>query len=181
MAQEKNTQNTKICPVCGTRLSETASRCLVCGTQLSATAAVKKGSGIPSRKLPEICINLPVAIGLGFVFLALAGLLVFFIIRSTSAAPAAPGQVIEATPTLTPTQTQTPTQTLTPTPLPTWTPLPPIEYTVKNTDYCSSIAAVFGVSIQSIIRQPSRLHRSLPLPLQAWNRPNRTARPSPSR
>jgi len=153
MAQEKNTQNTKICPVCGTRLSETASRCLVCGTQLSATAAVKKGSGIPSRKLPEICINLPVAIGLGFVFLALAGLLVFFIIRSTSAAPAAPGQVIEATPTLTPTQTQTPTQTLTPTPLPTWTPLPPIEYTVKNTDYCSSIAAVFGVSIQSIIRQ----------------------------
>ena len=153
MAQEKNTQNTKICPVCGTRLSETASRCLVCGTQLSATAAVKKGSGIPSRKLPEICINLPVAIGLGFVFLALAGLLVFFIIRSTSAAPAAPGQVIEATPTLTPTQTQTPTQTLTPTPLPTWTPLPPIEYTVKNTDYCSSIAAVFGVSILSIIRQ----------------------------
>lgn len=153
MSQEKNTQNTKICPVCGTRLSETASRCLVCGTQLSATASVKKGSGIPSRKLPEVHLTLPVAIAFGFVFLALAGLLVFFIVKGSAAAPIVPGQISEATPTLTPTQTITPTQTLTPTPLPTWTPLPPIEYTVRNTDYCSSIAAVFGVSIQSIIRQ----------------------------
>ena len=84
MSQDKNTQNTKICPVCGTRLSETATRCLVCGTQLSATAAVKKGSGIPSHKLPEIRLNLPVAIALGFVFLALAGLLVFFILKENS-------------------------------------------------------------------------------------------------
>ena len=153
MSQDKNTQNTKICPVCGTRLSETATRCLVCGTQLSATAAVKKGSGIPSHKLPEIRLNLPVAIALGFVFLALAGLLVFFILKGSPAAPVAPGQVVETTLTQTPTQTLTPTATLTPTPEPTWTPLPPIPYTVKNTDYCSSIAAVFGVSIQSIIRQ----------------------------
>lgn len=153
MSQEKPTQNTKICPVCGTRLSETASRCLVCGTQLSTTAAVKKGSGIPSRKLPEVRLNLPVAIALGFVFLALAGLLVFFIVKGSPAAPLTPGEVVEATPTLTPTQTITPTQTLTPTPLPTWTPLPPMEYTVRSTDYCSSIAAVFGVSIQSIIRE----------------------------
>jgi len=153
MSQEKTTQNTKICPVCGTRLSETASRCLVCGTQLSTTAAVKKGSGITSRKLPEVRLNLPVAIALGFVFLALAGLLVFFIVKGSPAAPLTPGEVVEATPTLTPTQTITPTQTLTPTPLPTWTPLPPMEYTVRSTDYCSSIAAVFGVSIQSIIRE----------------------------
>jgi ribosomal protein L40E len=102
MSQEKNTQNTKICPVCGTRLSETASRCLVCGTQLSATASVKKGSGIPSRKLPEVRLTLPVAIAFGFVFLALAGLLVFFIVKGSAAAPVVPGQISEATPTLTP-------------------------------------------------------------------------------
>jgi len=114
---------------------------------------VKKGSGIPSRKLPEVRLTLPVAIAFGFVFLALAGLLVFFIVKGSAAAPVVPGQISEATPTLTPTQTITPTQTLTPTPLPTWTPLPPMEYTVRSTDYCSSIAAVFGVSIQSIIRE----------------------------
>ena len=139
MSQEKNTQNTKICPVCGTRLSETASRCLVCGTQLSATASVKKGSGIPSRKLPEVRLTLPVAIAFGFVFLALAGLLVFFIVKGSAAAPVVPGQISEATPTLTPPPTITPTQTLTPTPPPPWTPLPPIDYTLRNTDYFSSI------------------------------------------
>ncbi|MFZ3151394.1 MAG: LysM peptidoglycan-binding domain-containing protein [Anaerolineaceae bacterium] len=151
MNQEKNSKNTKICPVCGTRLSENATRCLVCGAQLSATAEVKKGSGMPSKRLPEVKLTLPVAIGLGLVFLALVGLLIYFIVKPPE--PAAAVETPEATTTLTPTQTLTPTMTLTPTPLPTWTPLPPIEYTVKSTDYCSTIAGFFGVSIQSIIRE----------------------------
>ncbi len=151
MNQEKNTKNTKICPVCGTRLSENATRCLVCGTQLSTTAEVKKGSGIQPKKLPELRLSLPVAIGLVALFLALIGVLVFFILNKPE--PGVAPIVEEPTATTTPTRTLTPTMTLTPTPLPTWTPLPPIEYTVKGTDYCSSIAALFGVSIQSIIRE----------------------------
>lgn len=151
MNQEKNSKNSKICPVCGTRLSENATRCLVCGTQLSATAEVKKGSGMPSKRPPEVKLTLPVAIGLGLVFLALVGLLIYFIVKPPE--PVAVEATPEATTTLTPTQTLTPTMTLTPTPLPTWTPLPPIEYTVKSTDYCSTIAGFFGVSIQSIIRE----------------------------
>jgi LysM repeat protein len=35
--------------------------------------------------------------------------------------------------------------------MPTFTPLPPIDYAIKLGDMCSSIAAIFNVSIQSIV------------------------------
>ena len=35
--------------------------------------------------------------------------------------------------------------------MPSPTPLPPLEYTVTEGDYCSTIAAIFNVSIQSIV------------------------------
>jgi LysM repeat protein len=55
------------------------------------------------------------------------------------------------TPTASPTITETATITMTPTEEPTGTPLPPIDYVVRPGDSCAGIAAVFNVSIQSII------------------------------
>ncbi|MBK8823108.1 MAG: hypothetical protein IPN58_10995 [Anaerolineales bacterium] len=36
MSLETNSSKTKVCPTCGTRLSESATRCLVCGTEFNA-------------------------------------------------------------------------------------------------------------------------------------------------
>jgi len=153
MKQDKETKNTKICPVCGTRVSENATRCLVCGAQLSATASTKKQIlFLLVNKTPEIRLKLPVAIALGLIFIGLLVGLAFILMQTPDQTQGAAAPE-ENTPTSTATITLTPTTTLTPTPMPTWTPLPPIEYVVKNTDYCSSIAALFGVSVQSIIRE----------------------------
>jgi LysM repeat protein len=55
------------------------------------------------------------------------------------------------TPTSTPTWTPTPTSTFTPTPSPSSTPTPtPIIYTVKRGDTLSSIAAMYGVTVEAI-------------------------------
>ena len=151
MAQEKSVNKTKICPVCGTRLSENASRCLVCGSQLENKAETKSSATIKTKRIPDIKLSLPIAIGLLLLLLALIGVLVFFVIQSNK--PQTEVIATDVTPSLTPTQTLTPTMTNTPTNIPTWTPLPPIEYTVKEGDVCSYIAAVFSVSIQSIIRE----------------------------
>lgn len=151
MNLEKTPSKTKLCPVCGTRLSETATRCLVCGSQLEASAETKSATPIKTRRMPEIKLSLPLALGLIALLIALIVVAVLFAINAAKPAPEV--TVVENTPTLTPTETMTPTQTLTPTLVPTITPLPPIEYTVKEGDYCGSIALVFGVSIQSIIRE----------------------------
>ncbi|HNX46005.1 MAG TPA: LysM peptidoglycan-binding domain-containing protein [Anaerolineaceae bacterium] len=151
---EKTEKTSKICPVCGTRLSESATRCLVCGTQLTTTATPKSPSaGLQPKRLPEVRLKLPVAIGVGILFLALLAGLVILII--TNGAQTTPGitQQDTPTPTLTPTATLTLTAPPTNTPVPTWTPLPPLDYTVKANEYCSDIAAVFGVSVISIIQQ----------------------------
>ncbi len=157
MAEEKQTPNTKICPTCGTRMSEQATRCPVCGHEMkknAAAAAAPKAAGqaapVSAARMPQITLSLPAALGLLLVFLALGAALVFFGLRTT-------GRVAEPTPaptaTTTATITPTPTVTLTPTPAPTNTPLPPREYTVQAGDTCVSIAAFFGVSVQSIVTQ----------------------------
>jgi len=151
MAQEKSVNKTKVCPVCGTRLSENASRCLVCGSQLKSKAETKSNTTIKTKRIPDIKLSLPIAIVLLLLFIALIGVLIFFVIQSNQ--PQTEVIATDVTPSLTPTQTLTPTETNTPTNIPTWTPLPPIEYTVQEGDVCSYIAAVFSVSIQSIIRE----------------------------
>lgn len=154
ISTEKTDKNTKICPVCGTRLSESATRCLVCGTQLSETAAPRKSTAnLQAKRLPEIRLNLISAAILGLVFLALLGGLVFLLVSGSQQPAAAALSTSEATPTLTPTVTLTPTLTPTGTTAPTWTPLPPLDYTVKANEFCSDIAGVFGVSVASIIQQ----------------------------
>ncbi|MBI3151539.1 MAG: zinc-ribbon domain-containing protein, partial [Chloroflexi bacterium] len=54
---------TKVCPTCGTRLSENATRCLVCGTEFNARPEpkiVKKAEkSVQASRMPEIRLSLP--------------------------------------------------------------------------------------------------------------------------
>ncbi len=150
MRQDKKTSSTKLCPVCGTRLSESATRCLVCGTELEQKTDPKKGSEIRAKRLPEITLSLPAALGLLALFLTLGAVLIFLVLNSGKGEDVS-NLLPTDTPTVSPTVTETPTITLTSTPEATWTPLPPIEYPVKPGDSCPGIAAAFNVSVQSII------------------------------
>jgi LysM repeat protein len=136
----------KTCPTCGTLVSENATRCLVCGRPFTVSDKQKKS--IQGPKMPEITLSLPIALGLMVLVLAIGAVVVFALLNST-------GRVVEPTqvPTITetPTLTLTPTASLTPTPFPTGTPLPPLEYSIQSGDFCSTIAAFFNVSVQSIV------------------------------
>lgn len=154
MSQEPSTQKSQICPTCGTRLSESATRCLVCGTELTAKAAAKskKGErGMQASRMPELTLSLPAALGALALILLIGASSVYFSLRAgiggaTITEPTAEGS---ATPTVT--VTWTATETLPPTDIPTLTPQPPFDYTVKSGDTCGGIAAAFTVSVQSIV------------------------------
>ncbi len=149
MTTEKPT-STKLCPTCGTRLSEDATRCLVCGSELAKNGEASGQAGKPIRgsRMPEITLSLPVAIGLLALFLALGATMVFFALQQT-------GKIEE--PTQTPTITLTVTPSITPTPVtPTLTSTPeptatPFTYQVKAGDTCGGIAYSFDISVRSIV------------------------------
>lgn len=149
MSLDISSQPTKICPTCGTRLSESAVRCLVCGRNFTPMERASS-KDVQSARMPDITLSLPLALGVMVLVLAIGAGVVFLVLRST-------GRVTEPTPTatasLTPTTEFTATITLTPSPMPTPTPLPPLEYIVKEGDFCSSIALAFNVSINSIVLQ----------------------------
>ena len=151
MSPDTNTSKTKLCPVCGTRLNESAKRCLVCGTELDKVASPKKDSKVSAKRLPEITLSLPAALGLLALFITLGAVVVFLVLQSNTPVETAEITPESGTATSSPTITITPTVTLTPTQAPTWTPLPPLEYTVNPGDSCAGIAASFNVSVQSII------------------------------
>jgi len=151
MTNKNSATSTKLCPTCGTRLSESATRCLVCGGELAARVEVsgKASRALRGSHMPEITLSLPVAIVLLTVFLAIGAVMVFFALQRT-------GRVVE--PTQTPTLTLTVTPSMTPTPMtPTMTPTPlptptPFTYIVKSGDTCGGIAVAFDISVQSIVR-----------------------------
>lgn len=152
MTPEKSTSPTKLCPTCGSRVKEDATRCLVCGADLAniekTTQAAKVVQG---SRMPSISLSLPAAIGLLALFLGIGAVIVFFALRQT---PDVPATSITATVTITPTATDTETPTASPFPTSTNTPEPsptPITYLVKTNDTCIDIAAFFKVSVQSII------------------------------
>lgn len=184
MNSEKNSSSTKLCPVCGTRLTATASRCLVCGTELDQKTDATKSANIRAKRLPEVTLSLPAILGLLVLFLALIALVLFLVINGKANVPVETAEVavIEGTATPSPTITETPTNTLTPTEAPTWTPLPPIPYIVKPGEACAGIAAAFGVSVQSII-----LENNLPANCDLYEeqellipQPTPTASPQPT-
>ncbi len=184
MSQETNTSKTKLCPVCGTRLNDSATKCIVCGTELESTASTKKAEQIRAKRLPEITLSLPAALGILALVITLGAAIVFLIIQggpSPDAGDATP--IAEAgTATPSPTITITPTVTATATQAPTWTPLPALDYTVKSLDTCAGIAASFGISVQSIILENNLsancdLYEGQPLLIP---QPTPTASPQPT-
>lgn len=140
--------NIKTCPTCGTRVSDKAARCPVCGNEMSGTSRSNASTPIRGSRMPELTLTLPAALGLLAIFVAIGAGAVYFALKSG-------GKVLEPTPiptaTSTVTVTPTPTLTLTPTLAPTLTPIPPIEYTIVDGDYCTTLAFRFDVSVNSII------------------------------
>ncbi len=183
MSLETNSSKTKICPTCGTRLSENAARCLVCGTEFAAKPepkAVKKvEKSVQASRMPMVTLSLPVAVGILAVVIILIGVISFISLRA--AAPEGTFDAVETgTPTETATVTPTVTATLIPTDVPTATNIPPFDYTVAEGDgTCGFIAAQFKVSVQSIIIE-NNLPASCPISVgQALKIPYPTATPPP--
>ena len=56
-----------LCPTCGTKTTENATRCVVCGTELGKGSAVR-----PGKTRAQITLSLPIAILLLIVFTLLA-------------------------------------------------------------------------------------------------------------
>jgi LysM repeat protein len=155
MSLETNPTRTKVCPTCGTRLSENAARCLVCGTEFTAKpelkAAKKVEKSVQASRMPVVTLSLPAAVGILAVVIIIAASIAFFSLRAS--APKGTFDVVEtptltATPTVTLPATDTPTSTV----IPTATLQPPFDYTVAQGDgTCSQLAFNFGISVQSII------------------------------
>jgi len=151
MSPETNTTPTKICPTCGSRVKEDATRCLVCGADLvSADKSSQSSKVVQGSRMPSITLSLPVAIGLLALFLGIGAVIVFFALRQV------PEALIPPTATSTITATATGTQTATYTPLPTSTNTPepsptPITHLVQSNETCIGIALFYNVSVQSIV------------------------------
>ncbi len=143
----------KLCPTCGTRVKEEATRCLVCGADLTTTEKNDQSSKVvQGSRMPAITLSLPAAIGLLALFLGIGAIIVYFALKQKPLAVVETGTTPTATITATATGTQTPT--ITPLPTLTGTPEPsptPITYLVKANDTCISIAAFFNTSVQSIV------------------------------
>lgn len=136
----------RFCPLCGSRVAQTASRCLVCGTDLERAAG--RLNRAPRRLYPS-----PFILGLLVVLMSI-GVLFTLIGTGTVPMPEAVVNLFDtATPTLTftPLPTSTPTVTPSITPTPTATQEPPFEYIVQDGDSCLLIALINEVSVESII------------------------------
>lgn len=146
-----DTNPSKLCPTCGTRLNEDATKCLVCGSELGSTEKPSQPTkAVQGSRMPAVTLSLPAAIGLLALFLAIGAILVFFALRQTPEVIIPPTETSTATATATSTATNTPppppTTTFTPEPSPT-----PITYQVQENDTCIEIALFYGVSVESIV------------------------------
>jgi len=182
MSQEPSTQKSQICPTCGTRLSENATRCLVCGTELTSKAAAKSKkneSGMQASQMPQLTLSLPAALGALALILLIGASTVYFSLRAGITGRTITEPTLEGTATETATITPTVTETLPPTALPTDTVQPPLDYTVKSGDTCLGLAVFFQVSVQSIVVQNQLPASCLIAPGQILKIPYPTATPAP--
>lgn len=150
--EHPGTTPTKLCPTCGTRVSEDAPRCLVCGTSFSeekfASKKARQEPAIGGSRMPMVTLSVPIVLVLFIVFLGVGGGLTYAALNLT-------GEMVE--PTEGPTATLTPTVTVTTTPEPPTATNPPpptptpSSYEVRAGDSCSAIAFAFDISITSII------------------------------
>jgi LysM repeat protein len=168
----------RICPTCGSRISAEAVRCVVCGAELRAErgkAKSPKGARAAGRP-SQITLSLPAAIGVlaGFVLITAGGTFAYTRI-SGGGSGRTPTPTASATPTITNTAAPTPTET----PVPTPTPLPPIEITLPPNYFCVDLAAVYNVSLQSILQLNPGLRCDLLVVGQTILIPQPTATPAP--
>lgn len=148
------TQNTRLCPTCGTRLSETATRCQVCGTVLTPAAGAKAGAKtVQGSRMPEVTLSLPAALGLLALFVTIGAVIVYFVLNNMGNKTPAAAALATGTPTASPTATSSIAPSITPSPTleMTDTPLPPVSYKVVAGDTCGRIAAFYHVSVLSIV------------------------------
>ncbi len=144
------TTSTKLCPTCGTRLAENATRCVVCGSEFSATPKPKAKSekSVQGARMPEVTLSLPVALAVLAGFLVIGAGALYFTLQGTHQIQA-PTAI--PSPTTTVTLTSTPTDTLIPTDTATLTPQPPVIYTVQAGDSCGAIASLYNSTVAEII------------------------------
>ena len=146
----ESTSTTKLCPTCGTRVNENATKCLVCGSELSSPATSRTAKPVQGSRMPMVSMSLPAVLGIFTLIIIICAAIIYFTSRKTfNTTPTSifPSQTATSSSTV----TLTPTITSTATIIPTSTPLPPLSYTVANNDTCLNIAAVFKVSVSSII------------------------------
>src|ERR1044071_6193698 len=85
MLQEPTSQKSQICPTCGTRLTENATRCLVCGTELTAKASTKSKKAdttVQASRMPEVTLSLPAALGALVIILLIGAAVVYFSLQA---------------------------------------------------------------------------------------------------
>jgi hypothetical protein len=142
----------RICPTCGTRLAETASRCAVCGTEFGSGA--KKPISPRIAGGPTNSLSLPLgAIILGPVFFLFTGALIMALLARTGKMPF--GTTPSPLPSSSATITQTPSPTMTETITPTSTPIPDLIITVgPNDTSCLAIAYRLGSNVNAILQNP---------------------------
>jgi LysM repeat protein len=92
------------------------------------------------------------------IFSLISAGLAFAAVRFTGLGDTSP---VEETATPTPTATQTLQATLTGTPAATWTPLPPIEHSIASGDTCLALAAIYDVSVPTILNANPGLNCNL--------------------
>jgi LysM repeat protein len=146
----RSTVPSRVCPTCGTRIAETASRCAVCGMEFEPV------TGRTVKAPPRISgggnsFNLPIGVIIAgpALFIIVGALIVLLLVRLGVVTT---NPTVNPTPSATPTITQTsqPTGTEAPTIMPS--PLPPIEITVRPDENCLIYASRYHVPSTEIIK-----------------------------
>ena len=169
------------CPQCGTPVAQRADTCLMCG-------AVLKESKRKSGRLPQTDLLLPL--------LLVGALALLWLWKPWRAAEPQALTAATATVSTTPTQLPTATYAMAPTATPLQSPTPPptatlppnqTRHTVKSGETVSTIAKLYGTTIQAILQANSlkatsylRIGQELVIPLPVANTPTPTVTPTPS-